>query len=120
MADDQLRQDLEALYASLEDGWTCLTSLGGRERRFGVAATENGYVHGCLYNQMTSIADAGWEQFFLFSEERDARIGAMVAALGFVNTKDKDAYDAMYDWNDDPNRTWEDVQERVKEAIGRL
>lgn len=120
MADEQLRQDLEALYASLEEGWTCLTSLGGRERRFGVAATEKTYAHGCLYHQMVTITGAKHAKLWNVSPAASERVGAMVAALGFVDTKDKDAYDELYDWNDDPNRTWEDVQERVKEAIGRL
>jgi hypothetical protein len=105
----QLRVDLEALYAHIEAGWT---QLGPRPRRFGAGG-------GCLGQQMCCVLDgsitslcanmgapAQWHQ----------RWYAMAAALGF----ERDSAAAIPHWNDDPSTDWDKVKERVKDAIGRL
>ncbi len=95
MTDQQLREDLEALYESLQHGWT----------RKGEARKQFGEREGCLVNHISIIVS---------NQKLADRPGAMVRALGFPT------FSAMYTWNDHPQRTWDEVKERVKDAIGKL
>jgi hypothetical protein len=120
---EQTRADLEELYASLSKGWTCIgDGVHTSTRLFGAALQQDHttalrYIqYGCLFHQMYWITEhrAFTPHDALYNTPGDRRRMAMVTALGFGTSQQ------MYAWNDDPNRTWDEVKDRVKDAIGRL
>jgi hypothetical protein len=121
---DQLRADLEALYESIQNGWS---KYGGYECVYGENST------GCLGEQMYYIC--GYRELDLAHRDQwlrfkvASRYLAMQDALGF--TRGSREWPEEYQrclaigmevitYNDDPRRTWDEVKERVKDAIGKL
>lgn len=103
-----LRADLETLYASVEKGWRGRqpNEHGGSDfRPYGEGQ------RGCLWKQMTQ--EVVGTLIFPTNQEFD-RCQGMVHALGFENNGH------MYTWNDDYGRTWDEVKDLVKDAIGKL
>ncbi len=103
---DQLRADLEALYHEVEKGW-CQYGWTAEPvplpRR--VAYGEGG---GCLSEKMIQVIT----QNGLFMGDRYT---AMKVALGLPTWPD-----GLFEWNDDRDRTWGEVKNLVKDAIGKL
>ena len=119
----ELRDDLEALYEGLERGWC---SFGADQGTYGRGG-------GCLGQQMSKVAALSMlyrctqsgEWAWTFAEESLARINRMATALGFPSVikrreNQADCLDItqIARWND--KSTWDDVKERVKDAIGKL
>lgn len=124
---EQTRADLEALHGSVSEGWTCLGDArdSSTNLRYGKAAiafegSPEQMRYGCLFHQMYSITEnyghGQYQQPLLQITHTlgAARREAMVNALGFGGLS------AMYLWNDVRTRTWQEVKDRVKDAIGRL
>lgn len=88
----QTRQDLEALFNSVNKGWSCFG---------GTPTFVYGQGGGCLHQQICKIAQ-DWP-----------RRNAMMNALGFGRAVE------MFHWNDTV-ATWDSVKELVKDAIGKL
>lgn len=122
---EQTRADLEALHGSVSEGWTCLGDArdSSTNLRYGkAAAVSEGspelMVYGCLFHQMYYLTE-NYVQYQpsllqITHTSGAARREAMVNALGFGGLS------AMYLWNDVRTRTWQEVKDRVKDAIGRL
>lgn len=119
----QLRADLEALYESVHVGWTCLGSKrqGLSNLYYGqaamTAATPQAMTHGCLFHQMYALTEPGLiliDDTVLPTHYGRDRREAMILALGF------NGLSALGLWNDVRTRTWQEVKDRVKDAIGRL
>jgi hypothetical protein len=130
MSNDQLRADLEALHESLQQGWTRFPSAAKSPntcRHFGF------FSRGCLGMQMAYVIKAhkSWgsltpspiddpaEVFATLTEAGQARFTAMAQALGLTE-KESDETDSIIVYNDAPHRSWDEVKERVKDAIGKL
>lgn len=111
---EQLRADLEALYREVDKGWC---RLGIRQELFG----EGG---GCLGQKMSHVVGFRCDSQASLSPIQLERWNAMAKTLGFegrpfgVGTSSL-AYN-IPTWNDAAERTWDEVRERVKDAIGRL
>jgi hypothetical protein len=120
---DQTRADLEALHGSVNEGWTCLGDArdATTNLRYGKAAmipegSPGQMVYGCLFHQMYYLTEnVPHRQMMQFTNSPgSARREAMMLALGFHSLS------SMYLWNDVRTRTWQEVKDRVKDAIGRL
>lgn len=112
----QLRADLEALHDSVHQGWTCLGNKRRQipSRHFG-AAQDQALTFGCIFHQMYKLTEPpDIAKTAAMTKQGQDRREAMMHALDFPNLG------AMYAWNDNPRRTWEQVKERVKDAIGKL
>jgi hypothetical protein len=108
---EQLRADLEALYDKVDRGWC---RYGPQTESFGVGG-------GCLGQQMNQVMRSSHEHF-LWDDAQRARWYALAQALGFAADPTIWALnDSLLPfWNDKPTTTWQDVKDRVKDAIGRL
>jgi hypothetical protein len=110
---EQLRADLEALYDKVDRGWC---RYGPQIERFGVGG-------GCLGQQMNQVMGSS-DEHFVWDDAQRARWYALTQALGFWGR----SYTAwplhlnatIPAWNDKSTTTWQDVKDRVKDAIGRL
>ena len=108
LSTDQLRQDLEAVYNLVQTGW--------KQSGYGAEGVHSTHGHRdaaiCVGNAASRISNSDLcHQVNLFGHRR--RYDNMLNALGFEKPHD------LYNWNDHRD-TWEMVQDRVKDAIGKL
>lgn len=110
----QLKEDLEKVAETLELGWAqCGWSEGMSEINLDLITKHGdstGFFHGCLYIHVRSALGKEVSQ----DVSQGYRLRDIRQALGFDNQYE------MYYWNDLPTTTWDDVKNRVREAIEKL